>query len=56
MKIVERCSDLTELTADIARTFIEKIVVHDGVYKNKQVKLSQEIHIYFNCIGEFNPE
>ena len=56
MKLVERCSDITELTADIARTFIEKIVVHDGVYKNKRVKLSQEIHIFFNCIGEFNPE
>ena len=56
IKLVERCSDITELTADIARTFIEKIVVHDGVYKNKRVKLSQEIHIFFNSIGEFNPE
>jgi len=56
IKLVERHIDITELTADLARTFIEKIVVYDGVYKNKRVKLSQEIHIFFNCIGEFDPE
>jgi hypothetical protein len=56
LNIVQRCSDITELTAEVARTFIDRIVVHDGVYKNKRVKLSQEIHIFFNCIGEFEPE
>ena len=58
MKIVERHSEITELTPDIARTFIDKIVVHEAVYKEKNpnVKVSQEIQIFFNCIGEFKPE
>ena len=57
MNIVERCSDISELTADVARTFVDRIVVHEPVYRadKPKVKESQEIHIYLNFIGEFNP-
>ena len=55
LRIVEQYKVITELTAVIARTFIEKIIVHEPVYReNSNVKLSQEIQIFFNCIGEFN--
>ncbi|GHV40242.1 hypothetical protein FACS189490_05120 [Clostridia bacterium] len=55
MSLVERYSDITELTADLARTFIERIVVHEPVYKEgyKRVKEYQEIHVFFTYIGEW---
>jgi hypothetical protein len=62
LKLVDRFADITELTADVARTFIEKVVVHEAVYaengkkKTYHAKISQEIHVFFNCIGEFTSE
>jgi hypothetical protein len=39
MNLVDRCSQVTELTAELARTFIEKIVVHEAVlYPNPKRK------------------
>jgi hypothetical protein len=32
LKLCETYTDLTELTAEIARSFIEKIVVHEAVH------------------------
>jgi len=60
INIVERCAEITELTADVARTFIDRIVVHEAVlYPNPKRKehqsRSQEVHIFLNFIGEFNP-
>jgi DNA invertase Pin-like site-specific DNA recombinase len=56
MNLVENCSEITELTADVARTLIERIVVHEPVYKDghKRAREHQEIHIFFTYIGEFN--
>jgi len=61
MNIVERCTDITELTADIARTFIERIVVHEAEYapnpkRKKHQSRSQEVQIFLNFIGEFDPD
>lgn len=55
MNLIDRHSEITELTADVARTFVDKIVVHEAVYMEGKpnVKESQEIHIYLNFIGEF---
>jgi hypothetical protein len=60
LKLVDEYTDITELSADIARRFISRVVVHDPVfesYKDKkrirQRKVSQEIHIYYVCIDEF---
>ena len=61
LKLVERCSEIEELTAEIARTFIDKVIVREAVlFPNPKSKghqsRSQEIHILLNFIGEFNPE
>ena len=61
LKIVDRFDGIPELTAEVARTFIDKIIVHEATYSENPKRLghqtrSQEVHIYFNCIGEFNPE
>ena len=57
MKLVERHGDIeiTELTAELARTFIEKIVVHEGVFENanRKSKRTQEVHVHLSYIGEF---
>jgi hypothetical protein len=57
MRLAERFTDVPELTAEIARTFIEKVVVHEPTYfensnrKGRQSR-AQEIDIYFNFIGK----
>jgi DNA invertase Pin-like site-specific DNA recombinase len=60
MKLVEQHGDveITELTSDLARTFIEKIIVHEGVFENanRKSKRTQEVHVYFSYIGEFGCE
>ena len=54
IELVSRHTEITELTAEVARTFIDKVVVHEAVYKeNSRIKLSQEVTVIFNCIGEF---
>ncbi|GHV47740.1 recombinase [Clostridia bacterium] len=58
MNLVEQYGEITELTATLARSFIEKIIVHEPVYKtsSKKVKESQEVQIFLTFIGEFNIE
>jgi cell fate (sporulation/competence/biofilm development) regulator YlbF (YheA/YmcA/DUF963 family) len=57
LKLAEQQGEITELTAETARTFIKKIVAHEVVRKNpKNVRSSpktQEVHIYLAYIGEF---
>jgi biotin-(acetyl-CoA carboxylase) ligase len=55
-KLADQYTDLPELTPTIARTFIDKIVVHEAVYDpaRKRKKLSQEIDIYISFIGKVN--
>jgi DNA invertase Pin-like site-specific DNA recombinase len=57
LKLAEQQGEITELTAETARTFIKKIVVHEVVRENpKNVRSSpktQEVHIYLAYIGEF---
>ena len=58
IKLVERFGEITELTTEIARTFIQKIVVHEAVKTGgfHSQTISQKIEIYFNHIGEYNSE
>jgi len=58
LKLCEVYTDFSELTAEVARTFIEKIVVHESVKApgHKWKKLSQQIDIHFTFIGEFPKE
>lgn len=54
LKLCERYTDLTELTAEVARSFIEKIVVYEPVRApgHKYKKQSQEIEMHLSFIGE----
>lgn len=61
MNIVERCSQITELTAEVARTFVDRVVVHEAVLTPNTKRKghntrSQEVHIFLNFIGEFNSD
>ena len=51
MKIVRRYDDIDELTAEVIREFVEKVMISkretiDGVK-------AQRVHIIWNFIGEF---
>jgi hypothetical protein len=58
LKLVERFQDVPELTPEVAREFVKKIVVHEPIRPEgkKKTVLSQEVHIYFNHIGEYEAE
>lgn len=49
MKLVNKYSDITELNAEIIRTFVEKIIVYEAE-KNDGVK-TQKMKIVYNCVG-----
>ena len=56
LKIVEQHGEITELTSKVARSFIERIVVHEAVWEvpgNVHLPRTQEVHIYLSYIGEF---
>ena len=55
MKLVNKYSNITELNAEIIRTFVEKIIVHetealDGKRRGKLRR--QEIEIYYSFVGK----
>ncbi len=52
--LVRKYTDVSELTAEVARIFIDKIVVYQGEGKGKFRK--QQVDIYFNFIGQFKDE
>ena len=66
--LAESHGEITELTADVARRFIDKIVVHETVVvddltrkrRGKEVKYykkrTQDVQVFLNCIGEFVPK
>jgi hypothetical protein len=56
MKLVERAGEITELTDEIARAFIERVEVHEAKIKegSVRVKESQEVEIYLSYIGKFD--
>ena len=56
LKLVEEYTEITELTSTMVRIFIEKVVVHEAVYKDekKRVKLSQVVEVFFNHIGKYS--
>ena len=52
LAIVKKYTDLTELTPEILREFVDKIIVH-APDKSSGRRL-QEIEIIYNHIGEFD--
>ena len=51
-KLVEQHSNITELDAETARLFIEKVIVYERT-KDQTLKTTQKIDICFNHIGIF---
>ena len=51
MKLVDRYTEIPELTGTILNEYIEKIIVHEAVKINGQRK--QSIDIHFNFIGNY---
>jgi len=58
MKLVKRYGKISELNEEVARAFIEKIVVHEAVMKEgtQRVKESQQVDLHLTYIGQFNIE
>jgi hypothetical protein len=58
LKLCETYTEITELSGEIARTFIEKIVVYEAVRApgHKYKRQSQQVDIHFTFIGEFPKE
>ena len=49
--LVKKYTDFSELTTQMINEFVDKIVVHEGKWKN--CERTQEIEIYLNFIGKF---
>ena len=58
LKLCETYTEITELSGEIARTFVEKIVVHEAVKVpgHRYKRQSQQVDIHFTFIGEFPKE
>ncbi|MCL2225554.1 MAG: DUF4368 domain-containing protein, partial [Defluviitaleaceae bacterium] len=65
MELIETYGEITELTADIARRLIDRIVVHEAYSqyndderpkRGSRKNYTQKVQILLNCIGEFNPK
>jgi site-specific DNA recombinase len=54
LNIVRKYTDIRELTPELLREFIEKIVVHEP--EKIAGRRQQEIEIHYNFIGEIEPE
>ena len=51
LKLVERYTDFTELTASMLHEFVEKVIVHEA--DKSSGKREQRVDIYLNFIGRF---
>ena len=61
IKLAEQYTEITEMTAELARTFIDRIVVHeaemvDNPRRKGHKTRRQKVHIFLNGIGEFELE
>lgn len=51
LKIVDKYTDIKELTPEIVREFIDKIVIHERSERWKKKNYTQKIDVYLNFIG-----
>ncbi len=56
MNLISRVGAITELTEELARMFIEKVIIHEAVFRagTKRTKESQQVDVYFSYIGRFD--
>lgn len=52
MAIVNKYTDIQELTPEIIREFVEKVVVHERSEPWKKKNYTQQIDLYFNFVGK----
>lgn len=52
LKLVDKYTDIRELTPEIVREFIDRIEVHERSEPGKQKNYTQQIEIYFNFVGK----
>ena len=50
LKIVDKYTDITELTYDLLRDFIDKIYI----YEKDKVNKTRRIEIFYNFVGNFS--
>ena len=53
--IANKYTDLRELTPEVLRTFIERIIIHERTAKHSKTA-TQQFDIYFRYIGKLAPE
>ena len=53
VELIKQYSNLTELTAELLNTLIEKIVVHEAV-KSPDGCRKQKVDIYYRFIGKID--
>ena len=51
LNIVDKYMDIRELTPEIVREFVEKIVVHERSEPYKKKNYTQQVDVYFNFVG-----
>ncbi|MDE7164788.1 MAG: recombinase family protein [Clostridiales bacterium] len=49
IRLVRKYTEITELTPEIVRTFIQKIIIHEK--ERVDGKLRQKVEIIYNCVG-----
>ena len=49
MRIIRKYTEITEITPEIVREFIEKVIVHEKQKVNG--KRTQAVEIIYNCVG-----
>ena len=56
MNLISRVGAISELTEELARMFIEKVIIHEAVFRagTKRAKESQQVDVYFSYIGRFD--
>ena len=50
--IVDRYTDIGELTAEIVGEFIDRIVAHERFEPRKKKNYTQEVEVYFKFVGK----
>ena len=51
-KLVDKYTDIAERTPELVREFIQRIEIHERSGRYKKKHYTQQVNIYFNCIGQ----
>ena len=52
LKIVDKYTDMRELTPEILREFVDRIVVHERSEPRRKKNYTQQVDVYFNFVGQ----